>query len=66
MTLQTAFFAQLLLLNRPAIYTDDTLPEVIRKPSKTIAGNAADAITKITDDLMKIWGARYISQYRFF
>ncbi|KAF8542674.1 fungal-specific transcription factor domain-containing protein [Trichophaea hybrida] len=62
MTLQMAFFAQLLLLNRPAIYTDETLPEEIRNPSEKIAGNAADAITKITDDMMKMWGPRYISQ----
>lgn len=63
MCLQITFLAQLLLLNRPVIYTDHTLLETIRKPSETIAGNAADAITKITDDLVKMWGPRYMSQH---
>lgn len=64
MCLQITFLSQLLLLNRPVIYTDITLPDKIRKPSETIAGNAADAITKISDDLVKMWGARYMSQHR--
>ncbi|KAI5852063.1 fungal-specific transcription factor domain-containing protein [Tricharina praecox] len=63
MCLQITFLSQLLLLNRPVIYTDITLPDKIRKPSETIAGNAADAITKISDDLVKMWGARYMSQH---
>ncbi|KAI5782902.1 fungal-specific transcription factor domain-containing protein [Pyronema domesticum] len=63
MCLQIALFAQLLLLNRPATYTDATVPEEIREPSEKIAGQAADCISKIADELIKTWGARYMSQH---
>jgi hypothetical protein len=65
MCLQIALFAQLLLLNRPATYTDATVPEEIRESSEKIAGQAADCISKIADELIKTWGARYMSQHRF-
>jgi len=64
MCLQITLLSQLLLMNRPVIYTDITLPDTIRKPSGIIAGNAADATTKILDDLVKMRGARYMTQHR--
>jgi hypothetical protein len=63
MMLQLMFLSQLLLLNRPIIYTDPKLPAHIRAPSETIASNAADAITKIGDDIIKAFGARYMNQH---
>ena len=52
----------LLLMNPPVIYADITLPDTIRKPSEIIAGDAADATTKILDDLVKM---RYMTQHRY-
>jgi hypothetical protein len=63
MTLQIGFLAQLLLLNRPIVYTDQSLPECLRLPSEKIAANAADAITKICDDVIRHFGARYMLQH---
>ena len=65
MCLQLAFLAQLLLLNRPVIYTDRALPEAVRRPAEAIAGNAAEAISQVAADLVHVWGARYFSQHRF-
>jgi len=64
MGLQISFLSLLLLLNRPIVYTDPSLPDTMRKPSEAIAGDAADAITKISDDLVRVWGARYMTQHR--
>ena len=63
--LQLAFLTQLLLLNRPVIYTDRALPEAVRLPAEAIAGNAAEAISQAAADLVHVWGARYFSQHRF-
>jgi hypothetical protein len=63
MMLQLTFLSQLLLLNRPIIYTDPNFPARIRTPSEIIASNAADAITKISDDIIKVFGARYMNQH---
>ncbi|TGZ78405.1 hypothetical protein EX30DRAFT_373934 [Ascodesmis nigricans] len=63
MYLQLAFLAQLLLLNRPVIYRDTSLPESIRLPSERIASNAADAISIIANDVVRGWGARFMSSH---
>lgn len=64
MCLQLAFLSQLLLLNRPVVYTDGALPEAVRRPAEAIAANVAEAISQIAGDLVRVWGARYFSQHR--
>lgn len=63
MHLQITFLGALLLLNRPILYTaaTPTLPPLLRAQSESIANHAAEAITKTTHDILRLYGPRFLN-----